>query len=111
MSLWERAYSFTVRGTTERHCGEEKMDPDLLEALMREESALDPRALSPAGALGLTQLMLPTAKVIGRRLNIPNVTAELLLQPEPNIQIGAKYLSNLLKPFDGEMAYALAGYN
>lgn len=110
-AFWEMAYPNSFRASVEKHCASVGLDPDLLEALMREESALDPRALSPAGALGLTQLMLPTAKVIGRRLKMPNVTAELLLHPEPNIQIGAKYLSNLLKQFDGEMAYALAGYN
>jgi soluble lytic murein transglycosylase len=110
-ALWEMAYPNSFRSSVEKHSASVGLDPDLLEALMREESSLDPRALSPAGALGLTQLMLPTAKDIGRRLKIPNVTAELLLQPEPNIQIGAKYLSNLLKQFDGEMAYALASYN
>ncbi len=111
LSLWERAYPLPFRGFTERHCGEEKMDPDLLQALMREESALDPRAQSPAGALGLTQLMLPTAQVVARSLRMPRVTSESLLHPDPSIKLGAHYLASLLRQFKGNVAHALAAYN
>src|SRR5207253_6446513 len=43
---------------------------DLLQALMREESALDPRALLPSGALGLAQVMPSTARMIERRIRM-----------------------------------------
>lgn len=110
-TLWERGYPLPFRAFTERHCVTEKMDPDLLQALMREESALDPRALSPAGALGLTQLMLPTAQVVARSLGMPGVTTEALLRPDPSIRLGAHYLASLLRQFKGNVAHALAAYN
>jgi soluble lytic murein transglycosylase len=78
---------------------------------MREESALDPRALSWAGAVGLTQLMLPTAREVARALRIRAPSAEQLQNPATNIQLGAAYLSRLLQRFDGNVALALASYN
>src|SRR5215813_1404402 len=109
--LWEGAYPLPFRGFTEKHCRTEDVDPDLLQALMREESALDPRALSPAGALGLTQLMLPTAQVLAKALKMPRMTSESLLQPDNSIRLGAHYLASLLKQFKGNVAHALAAYN
>ena len=109
--IWEIAYPLAFRDLVKRHCAKAGIDPDLLQALMREESALDPKALSWAGALGLTQLMPSTAKAVARRLKIPNVTPRRLLEPELNLQIGSAYLGELVKRFDGTEEYALAGYN
>jgi soluble lytic murein transglycosylase len=78
---------------------------------MREESALDPRALSWAGALGLTQLMPATAKQVAQRLGIRGVNPRQLLDPDLNIRLGASYLGQLLKRFKGNRALALGGYN
>ncbi len=109
--IWEIAYPLAFRELVERHCAKAGIDPDLLQALMREESALDPKALSWAGALGLTQLMPSTAKAVGRRLKIRDITHRRLLEPELNIQIGSAYLGELVKRFRGIEEYALAGYN
>jgi len=84
--------------------------PDLLQALMREESALDPRALSPTGALGLTQLMPGTARTLARRLKIHAYQTSRLLEPELNIRIGGAYLGELYARFQ-HPALALASYN
>ncbi|MDQ3264339.1 MAG: lytic transglycosylase domain-containing protein [Myxococcota bacterium] len=79
---------------------------------MREESALDPKALSWAGARGLTQLMLSTAQAVARNVpEIKKVTPELLMQPDPNIRLGAAHLGSLLRQFNGNKAYAIASYN
>ncbi len=78
---------------------------------MREESALDPRAISPAGAIGLTQLMLPTARSLARRLGIPTPGRAALMDPPVNIRIGARFLGDLLRRYDGSVALALAAYN
>jgi soluble lytic murein transglycosylase len=109
--VWELAYPRAFRDLIERHCREAGIDPDLLQALMREESALDPNALSWAGALGLTQLMPYTAKGVARRLKIAQLTTAKLLDPEINIRIGSTYLSDLVKQFEGTFELALAGYN
>jgi soluble lytic murein transglycosylase len=109
--VWEAAYPWAYRELVQRYCKSPRVDPDLLQALMREESALDPRALSWAGALGLTQLMLPTAQAVARELRLGKPSSEGLLDPALNIQLGAAYLGRLLVRFGGNPVYALAGYN
>jgi soluble lytic murein transglycosylase len=109
--VWEAAYPRAYRELVERYCKLPRVDPDLLQALMREESALDPRALSWAGALGLTQLMLPTAQAVARDLRLSKPSPEGLFDPALNIQLGAAYLGRLLARFGGNPVYALASYN
>jgi len=84
---------------------------DLLQALMREESALDPRAVSPVGAIGLTQLMLPTAREIARQLRMPRPSRADLMRSTVNIRLGARYLGQLIRKFDGSVPLAVAAYN
>lgn len=111
-SLWELAYPNAFRPLIETYCKRSHVDPDLLQALMREESALDPKVLSWAGALGLTQLMLPTARSMARELKIRRpVTVDALLKPDLNIELGAAYLGKLVTRFQGNFDYALGGYN
>ena len=69
------------------------------------------RGLSWAGAVGLTQLMLPTAREMARTLRIHAPNAEQLQNPATNIQLGAAYLARLLQRFDGNVALAVASYN
>jgi soluble lytic murein transglycosylase-like protein len=78
------------------------IDPALLKALIRQESNFNPSARSPAGASGLTQLMPGTAAALG----VSNP-----LDPRQAIEGGAKYLSQQLKAFDGDVRKALAAYN
>jgi soluble lytic murein transglycosylase len=61
--------------------------------------------------VGLTQLMLPTAREVARSLRIRAPSAEQLQNPSTNIQLGAAYLGRLLQRFDGNVALALASYN
>jgi soluble lytic murein transglycosylase len=109
--VWEAAYPRAYRELVERYSKSPRVDPDLVQALMREESALDPRALSWAGALGLTQLMLPTAQAVAKELRLGKPSSEGLLDPALNIQLGAAYLGRLLTRFGGNPVYALASYN
>jgi soluble lytic murein transglycosylase len=109
--LWSIAYPDAFRDLVVRYTRGSRVEPELLQALMREESALDPRALSWAGAVGLTQLMLPTAREMARTLRIRAPTLEQLQNPSTNIQLGAAYLGRLLQHFDGNVALALASYN
>jgi len=110
--LWEVAYPNAFRPLIEKHCAAAKVDPNLLQALMREESALDPKALSWAGALGLTQLMPATAREVARIHKISTrITQEKLLEPDLNIHLGALELGGLLQRFDGVKPFAVAGYN
>ena len=74
----------------------------IVRAIMHAESAFNPNALSRAGAQGLMQLMPATAQ----RFGVVNA-----YDPAQNIRGGVKYLSWLLKRFNGDLTLAAAGYN
>ncbi len=112
LRVWQLAYPAAYRDLIERHCRTaDALDPNLLQALMREESALDPKALSWAGAMGLTQLMPATAKAVAARLKMKSFRVPQLLDPDVNIRLGAAELAHLMRRFAGVKQLALAGYN
>jgi len=111
LRAWMIAYPPAYRDEVERAARAAGVPPNLLQGLMREESALDPRVVSPAGAVGLTQLMLPTAKQIAGRLHLGRPSRSDLMQPALNIRLGARYLGELVRRYDGQVPLALAAYN
>lgn len=78
------------------------IDPLLVHAVIRAESAYQPAAVSGKGALGLMQVMPATGARFGK-------TA--LSQPRDNVEAGVAYLSWLMRRFDGRLDLVLAGYN
>lgn len=111
-AIWEIAYPNSFRELIVSHSKTaDELDPDLLQALMREESALDPKALSWAGALGLCQLMPATAAGVAMQLKLKRPQQAQLLEPDLNIQLGARYLSDLVIRQKGIKPFALASYN
>lgn len=83
----------------------------LVHALIRQESRFDERAASPAGALGLMQLMPATAKEVARKSGAAHQTGWLTSRPSHNINLGTGYLGQMLDRFDGNYALAVAAYN
>lgn len=81
--------------------GESGLDPHLIRAVIANESAFDPAALSPKGASGLMQLMPATARSLG----VGNIW-----NPRENIRGGTAHLGRLLARYD-DLALALAAYN
>lgn len=86
------------------------IDPYLLMALIRQESAFNPDARSHAGAIGLMQLMPATGRELGNRLYSGFVESRLS-NPEVNVELGSHYLRRVLDMLDGDVQLALAGYN
>ncbi len=85
-------------------------EPALLLAVARHESQFDPRAVSPAGARGLMQLMPATARAVARELAIGFDPGALLDAPAYNLRLGAHYLGRQLRRYR-EPVLALAAYN
>ncbi|MFL5302663.1 MAG: transglycosylase SLT domain-containing protein, partial [Anaeromyxobacteraceae bacterium] len=111
LRVWRIAYPAAFRSDIERWTRPAGVDPDLLQALMREESALDPRVVSGAGAVGLTQLMPATAQTVAKKLKLKKPTPQDLMDGPLNIRIGAAYLGGLLQKFGGSAPLAVAAYN
>ena len=102
--LYPRNYSAYI----EKYCKEYEMQEEIMYALIRTESFFDANIKSSAGAIGLTQLMIPTATDIARKLRIPEYSLE---NPEQNIQFGTYYISELIHRLDGNVLPAFFSYN
>ena len=87
------------------------VDPALLKAIMAAESAFDPDALSPKGAIGLMQIMPSTAGQYGLQADAQQTLEEKLTNPKTNIRLGARYLRDLFRMFPNEPHLVLAAYN
>ena len=87
------------------------IDYSLLKALIVTESGFNPNAVSPKGAVGLMQLIPPTAQRYGVTAGKGSTIEEKLTDPKTNIKAGARYLADLIKRFPGRLELALAAYN
>lgn len=90
-------------------------DAATLLGLVRQESSFDPAAESPSGALGLTQLLPSTARMMAERLGMPlpagALRPTLIGDPGRNLTLGAAYLASLLGRYGGDLVLAIAAYN
>jgi soluble lytic murein transglycosylase-like protein len=82
--------------------GRYRLDPDLVNSVIRAESGFNVRAVSRKGAQGLMQLMPGTASKLG----VPNA-----FDPEANVEGGTRYLRELLERYNFDVVKALAAYN
>jgi soluble lytic murein transglycosylase-like protein len=84
----------------------EGIDPELAFRLVKLESDFNPRATSPVGAIGLTQVMPATA-----RYYVKGITAEGLYDPGTNLRVGFRYLRGLVNEYHNDVNLALLVYN
>ena len=103
-------YPLAHTALIEKHGSANDLDPLLLAALIHQESRWDPTAVSIANAVGLTQVIAPTAAWIGDRLGRGAVSLGDLFRPATAIEFGAYYLGVQLREF-GDVHQALAAYN
>ncbi|WP_394147978.1 lytic transglycosylase domain-containing protein [Shewanella atlantica] len=98
MPLFSKEYDELIELAAKTH----SLEPALIRAVIHAESAFNVFALSRTGAMGLMQLMPDTAKELG----VKNA-----YKPEQNIDGGARYLSQMLRRFGGDIELACAAYN
>lgn len=117
--VFPRRYSETIY----RYAEKAKVDPDLVMAIIRQESVFNPAAKSPVGALGLMQLMPNTATMEANKITLDYVSESekkqliqqasnlgSLLQAEPNLAIGIHHVKSLLAKYTSPV-YVLSAYN
>jgi soluble lytic murein transglycosylase len=92
--------------------GPKAPEPALIHAIIRQESMFDAGAVSPSGALGLMQLMPPTARSVAGKMKIKRFNpGSLTSDPRTNVVLGSNYLADLVDKFGGSYVMAIAGYN
>ncbi len=107
---WSLAYPKAFEQFVNKTGEKQDIDPALLYSVMREESGFNEKIESWANAVGLMQLILPTAKNMGKRIGLNKITRRDLKKPDINIKLGAAYLAYLKNMFN-HPALIIAGYN
>jgi soluble lytic murein transglycosylase len=109
--LLEAVFPLPYAREIRRAAGEQGVSAALVAAVARQESSFDPGAESPAGAVGLMQLMPPTAHQLARRAGRARPDSSALRDREVSLALGTRYLGDLLERFDGSRPAALIAYN
>lgn len=120
-TLWEEAdawnprllrlvYPFPFRTLVVPEAVDRGVDPYLVAALIRRESAFNPVVVSGAGAIGLMQIVPETGRQLARAAGL-RFDSELLYRPEVNIHLGTRFLARLLGRYDESLPVVLAAYN
>lgn len=87
------------------------LDYALVKAVAATESAFNSNAVSPKGAVGLMQVMPATAAQYGLSPEPGRPLSQKLKEPEANVQVGTRYLADLIRLYPGRLDLALAAYN
>lgn len=106
----ELIYPYPFRDIVLKASNKFKLDHNLIFAIMREESRFDRFAVSPAGAIGVMQLMPYTAIKEAKQLGIKYKNDTDLFEPKINILLGSFHLKKLIEEF-GNIPMAVAAYN
>jgi soluble lytic murein transglycosylase-like protein len=101
------ALARTLVAEARRH----ELDLALVMAVMHVESRFHNFAISPAGAVGLMQILPSTGEELARREGVRWRGSQTLLEPSTNVRLGTAYLRELLDRYDGDLWAALAAYN
>lgn len=87
------------------------LEPALVIAVAAAESGFNAQAVSRKGALGLMQIMPATAERYGVAGRSATDGRHAVMEPKLNVEVGSRYLADLLRMFDGDKELALAAYN
>jgi hypothetical protein len=108
--LWEIAFPDPYRRLQDHWSIDRGIDPFFVRAITREESGFETRLVSWAGAVGLMQLIQPTARAFNKGTTA-EITQESLMKPEVNIPIATRFLRELFNRFGPAPILLACGYN
>jgi peptidoglycan lytic transglycosylase len=111
LEFWHALFPLPYWSTIRAEAQQKGVDPYLVAALIRQESAFDADARSPANAQGLMQLLPREARRYAKKEKIPRWRPKNIYTPEINIRLGVSYLADTLHRFNGRVELALAAYN
>ncbi len=111
VQFWKLAFPLPYRAELERFAKLNGLDPFLVAALIRQESLFDAKAVSPANARGLTQILPGTGRELSRKLKVKAYGTPSLFLPVVNLQLGTFYLKSIVDSLGGRWEAALAAYN
>jgi soluble lytic murein transglycosylase len=106
---WQAAFPLPFEESIRQWSARAGVDPMLTAGLIRQESAFEPEARSPANAMGLMQLLPKTARLVAGQAKVRYMRAQLF-DPDYNVHLGTIYFAGLLKTLGG-VESALAAYN
>jgi peptidoglycan lytic transglycosylase len=104
-------YPFPYRELVRREADEWGIDPFMMAAIIRQESAFKADIVSHAGAIGLMQVMPPTGAELARAHGPSGFTRESLTRPEVNLHLGAAFFVDMSRRYDDELPLVLSAYN
>ncbi len=115
LARFRQLYPIYYWGEIHRTARKIDLDPHLVIAIMRQESAFHAEAVSRAGARGLMQVMPATGRKMARRVKLENFSVEDLFDPQVSILLGGVHLADHMKAFQNDahrqFGLALAAYN
>ncbi|MBZ5695840.1 MAG: transglycosylase SLT domain-containing protein [Acidobacteriia bacterium] len=107
--VWRVAYALPFESSIRKWSARQGLDPMIVAGLIHQESAFEPEARSGKNAIGLMQLIGPTARRLAKQENLRYSQARLV-DPDYNVRLGTAYFASLRKQFGG-VESALAAYN
>ncbi len=110
LRLLRIVHPFPHRDIIVREAGEHGLDPFFVAGLIRQESAYDAGIKSSSGAVGLMQLMPPTAREVAGNLGL-TYSPDALTDAVTNLRLGTTYLASMMRRFNGKPADVLSAYN
>jgi len=109
-AFWRILFPLPWRQQLERHSHERGLDPFAVAGLIRQESEFNPKAVSPARAYGLTQVMPATGRQM-LKMSPRRFRPAILFNTDINLRLGTTYLRHVLDTYAGRWECALAAYN
>jgi len=110
-SFWMLSYPMPYKELVLKYSAEYGLDPFFVWAIMREESSFRPEVYSPAKAVGLTQMIYSTGKIVARKLGVPNFKLSDLEDPETSIRFGTFHMRQMIDKFGGNLSLVISSYN